>query len=63
MLINKKYGNPKIVVDGGELARNINRKVRNTISSISIRNIVNQLGKYVFPYGSVVDNLKETTFF
>ena len=34
-----------------------------SISSISIWNIVNQLGKYEFSYGPVVNNLKERQLF
>ena len=76
MFINEECGIPKVVVDDGELTRNINQKnksgvlqvyvhsVRNaiedSISSISIWNIVNQLGKYDFSCGPpVVNNLKD----
>ena len=61
------YGNPKVVVNDGELTRNINQKkksffkaidvhsVRNVlgegISSISMWNIVNQLGMHDFYCG------------
>ena len=76
VLINGECGNPKAVVDGGDLTRNINQKKKpdvlqacrcplcdkcnsESISSISIWNIVNQLAKYDFFYGSVVNTLKE----
>ena len=62
-----KNGNLKIVVDGEELARNINKKkkpmsynptdahsvennINESVSSISLLNIVNQLSKHDFSY-------------
>ena len=65
VIINEECWNLKLVVDGGEVARNINQmkkleilqacrcdsvtnNIGECISSISIWNIVNQLGKYVF---------------
>ena len=51
VLINEDCWNPKVVVDGGEVARNINQKksqtsesispISESISPISISNIVN----------------------
>ena len=44
VFINEDCWNPKVVVDGGEVARNINQKKSQTsesISPISISNIVN----------------------
>ena len=69
MLINEECWNPKVVVVGGELAKNINQKkkpdvfykpadvhsvtnaIYESISSISIWNIVNQLGNMIFLVG------------
>ena len=66
VLINEECWNPKVVVVGGELAKNINQKkkpdvfykpvdvhsvtnaIYESISSISIWNIVNQLGNMIF---------------
>ena len=73
VLINGECGNPKIVVDGGELTRNITQKnvlqaCRYPVCDKCYRrkyflnkhlDIVNQLGKYDFSCELVVNNLKE----
>ena len=78
LLINGECRNPKVVADGGELTKNINQKKKLTIlqacrcpfchkgesiTSISVWNIVNHLGKYDFSWESVVNNLKERQIF
>ena len=80
VLIIEQCVNHKVVVDGGQLTRNINQKKKpdvlqacrcplcdkaicESIFSIRIWNIVNQLGKYDFSCGSVVSNLKEKQLF
>ena len=78
VLIDEECWNPK-VVDGGDLARILTKRsqtfykpvdvrsvtyaIGESISSISIWNIMNQLGKYNFSSGSVVNNLKERHHF
>ena len=71
---------PKVVVGGAELARNINQRrsqtickpvdvhsginaIGESISLISIWNIVNQLGKYDFSCESVAKNSKKRQLF
>ena len=78
MLINEECENPKIVVDGGELTRNINQNKKpdilqacrcplcdkcyrqeyffNKQFKYCVRD---QLGRYNFSLGLVVNNLKE----
>ena len=41
----------------------VTNAIGESISSISMWNVVNQLGKYDFSCGSVVSNLKEAIFF
>ena len=63
VLINGECRNPKVVADGGELNKNINQKMKLTIlqacrcpfchkgesiTSISVWNMVNHLGRYDF---------------
>ena len=65
---------PKVVVGGAELARNINQRRSQTICKpvdvhsvinviVSIWNIVNQLGKYDFSCESVAKNSKKRQLF
>ena len=77
MLINEECGNSEVVVDGRELlterrsqafykpvdVHSVRNAIGEGISSTRIWNIGNQLGKYVYSYGSVVNNLKETQRF
>ena len=77
MLINEECGNSEVVVDGRELlterrsqafykpvdVHSVRNAIGESISSTRIWNIGNQLGKYVYSYGSVVNNLRETQRF
>ena len=79
VFINEECENRKVVNDGGELTRDINQnksdvsqktvdvysviKSGESISSITMHNIVNQLRKRDFAYGSAVNNLKGRKFF
>ena len=79
VLINEKCWNPKAVDDGGlpEIltkrrsqtfckpvdVQSLTNAIDESISSISIWNIMNHLGKYDFSCGSVVNNLKERQIF
>ena len=71
VLINEKCGNPKVAFGGEERTRNIDQKkepcilhaIGESISSISIWNIVNQPGKYDFSCMLLAYNLKERQIF
>ena len=79
VFINEECENRKVVNDGGELTRDINQnksdvsqktvdvysviKSGESISSITMHNIVNQLRKRDFAYGSAVNSLKGRKFF
>ena len=75
MFIGEKCGNLKEIKDRGELTRNVSdasqypvdvysvKNVDESISSITMYNIVNQLGKHDFSSGSVVGNLKDSKLF
>ena len=73
MLISDECRNPK-VVDGKDRPRNVNQKdpadvhsvtnaIDERICSKNIWSTVNQLGKYDFSSGSVVNNFKERQLF
>ena len=78
MFIEEECENLIVVNNGGKLTCNINQKrltivyidahsVKNTvdesISSVIMWNIVNQLGKHDFSCGLVVNNLKDRKLF
>ena len=79
VFIDEENENLILVNDGGELTRNINQKKKSNvlqldvhylanavgerISSITMWDIVNQLGKHDFSCVSVVNNLKDRNFF
>ena len=73
MLISEECWNPK-VADGEDLPRNVNQKdpvdvhsvtnaIDKRICSKNIWSIVNQLGKYDFSSGSIVNNFKQRQLF